>query len=370
VLLALAPGRLPAEALPEVRVFQSHGPVRRLEAPVAPCGNDFPRRPGGDAVQRAAAAEPTTGSRISPTAAARAEEEVRRGFGLADRQAVFAAREAFRTALRHIAEALDALEGTTLHGRALAEGLRALEESDEFLASRHAAEADLDVAAVAGTHRTPVVRQAQGEVLSPREARSRYYTYAQEQLATAVADEPAGSLALYALGKLHGGMAAAQADVFVAARSKALVFHQSALLADPYNPLAANELAVLLAKAGRLPEARDWLRTSVMIRPDATVWRNLAAIHQHLGESQHAELAEREAVLCEADPPAAGGTVVSERASEGRPAIEWVDPTALAEGGPAPASPRPIARPAPAAATAERPAPEEKTGLSRWLPWK
>jgi Flp pilus assembly protein TadD len=141
------------------------------------------------------------------------------------------------------------------------------------------------------------------------EARRQYGTFAQEQLARAVGREPLGSLALYALGKLEATLAEDPAAAAAEGRSRALIYQQAALLADPTNPLAANELGVLLARAGRLEEARDWLRHSALSLRAASAWHNLAVVHGQLGETRLADLARREALQAadaERRPLAAG----------------------------------------------------------------
>ncbi len=124
------------------------------------------------------------------------------------------------------------------------------------------------------------------KTLSPLVAQQRYYSYAQEQLGIAAAGEPAGSMALHGLGKIHSVIASQPAPAIFAAEPKALVYQQAALLTDSRNYLAANELAVLLAKNGYLQSARTLLQRSVAGSPQPAVWHNLAVVHRYLGEKQ------------------------------------------------------------------------------------
>ena len=91
--------------------------------------------------------------------------------------------------------------------------------------------------------------------LTPLEALQCYFTCGQQQLGIAVGSELAGSMTLHALGKLHARLAGETKVVIRAAEPKAIVFYQAALLADPWNHMAANDLGVFLARSGRYEDA-------------------------------------------------------------------------------------------------------------------
>ncbi len=61
--------------------------------------------------------------------------------------------------------------------------------------------------------------------------------------------------------------------------------------------MAANELGVIYARQGKNEHAKLALQHSASIAAHPGTWRNLAAIHQVLGESQFAQLATRESQL-------------------------------------------------------------------------
>ena len=121
---------------------------------------------------------------------------VRKAYGLAQHGAVYAAQTEFIQVLRRIAEAKDAAEGVDTHSRALAAGLRALDEADDFAPHGAQLEADMNVAVMVSSHRTPVLLAA-GPTTRPAEAIALYHRFARGQLAQAVAGEQAGSMALY-----------------------------------------------------------------------------------------------------------------------------------------------------------------------------
>ena len=93
--------------------------------------------------------------------------------------------------------------------------------------------------------------------MSRTAAMSRYLTFAQEQLAGCTAGVPAGSAAPFGLGKIYPVPESMHGPADRTHGAKAVAIFQAALLAERQYR-AANELGVLLAKFGRLPEAKNW----------------------------------------------------------------------------------------------------------------
>jgi hypothetical protein len=263
-----------------------------------------------------------------------AADRVRSGFDLADRGALFSARSEFIAALRIVSQALDARSGGRAHGRALAAGLRALAESDDFIPRGASVEGELNVAALLAGHQTPVLKDAPPRTLTPLIARRAYYTYAQEQLARSMGRERAGSMALFALAKLHTALEKRNATEYPAAGPKAMALHQAALLVDAGNYMAANELGVLLAKYGQYPQARAALIHSLNQTPLPAAWHNLAVVHHHLGEDELAARAEQEARLLARRTD--GREILGQQTG-----VVWTDPAAFARIPPAGAAPTP-----------------------------
>ena len=242
-----------------------------------------------------------------------------------------------------MAQGLDGEYRTDTHTRALASGLTALREADDFLPRGAQIEADLDVAAIIRGHGTPALKGVEPANLTPAAAMQSYLTYAQEQLAAAAGGEVAASMALRGLGKLHETMAEKNVQGIVAACPKAVAFFQAALLAVPQNHMAWNDLGVMLARNGRLDEARMALENSVSFSQDPSAWQNLAAVYQRQGNAQRAEQAIRQARALQ---QAANGRT-------GRPTpslpVEWLNPNTFAKTGsdtPPGAAPVPLALPA------------------------
>ena len=255
-----------------------------------------------------------------------ADRHSRRGFELAGRKAYFSARSEFVKALRLVAQGLDAEHGTNVHSRALSAGLTAIKETDDFIPRGSRLEADLDLPDIVGGHRTRVLHEANIENLTPLEVLQCYFAYAQEQLGTAVGREVAGSMALRGLGKLHITLAARGTRAIRTATPKAMTFFQAALLADPKNYMAANDLGVLLARSGRHQDAKTMLEHSLVSSPNPATLHNLAVVYEQLGRN---DLAQQARARIQAMQKAQRGSAPgAEQAS--RRQVRWVTPQTFA----------------------------------------
>ena len=87
------------------------------------------------------------------------------------------------------------------------------------------------------------------------------------------------------------------------------MFYQAALLVAPQNYMAANDLGVLLARAGNLRDARAMLEHSAANGRQSTVLHNLATVYQKLGRNDLAAQANQQAMLAQQaeQAPAASG---------------------------------------------------------------
>jgi tetratricopeptide (TPR) repeat protein len=206
---------------------------------------------------------------------------VQRGTGLAERGALFAARTEFIQVLRRLSQGKDAAANSDEHSRALAAGLRALDEAEDFVPAGVQLEAEMNVRAIASSHRTPAL-PTEGDNVTPFEAAALYHRFAQEQLARVAAGERAGSMALYGLGRVHARLAA-QSDADVEQTRTATTMYAAALDACPDNHLAANELGVLICRAGRPQEAVRLFQRAIDVSPSATAYHNLAMAQRRSG---------------------------------------------------------------------------------------
>lgn len=255
-----------------------------------------------------------------------ADKHSHRAFALANKRAYFSARKEFTRALRIVAQGLDTELKTNRHSTALAAGLHALVEAEDFLPHDGHLEAELDLAVIAGAHRTPVLRECDVDDLTPLAAIQKYHTFAQEKLAEAVGREVAGSMALCGLGKLHIAIGNQQrGDGVAAAHPKAMVLLQAALIAFPGNHMASNELGVMLARSGRYADARKAFEHSVATYPTAEAWRNLALTCEQLGEMDRAYQAAQQTLALRGK-----SKVQVSVTSSGNGTVHWVSPAELA----------------------------------------
>jgi hypothetical protein len=245
---------------------------------------------------------------------------VQRGFELAQRGALYAARLEFLQVLRRTAEAKDAQSGGTQHSCALAAGLRALDESQDFVPRGRAVEAELDMRIASSSHRTHVLGD-HPENVPPRDAIALYHRYAQEQLGNAVAGEQAGSMALYGLGKIAARWVESNnGDVYFAQTE--ITMYGAALVACSNNHLAANELGVCLCKRGHPSEAARLFEQAIKILPSSTAYHNLAVSQQKLGMTAQGTANEQESERLAVTERAAGA--VSREAG-----IAWLSPAEM-----------------------------------------
>ena len=100
--------------------------------------------------------------------------------------------------------------------------------------------------------------------------------------------------------------------------AKAIVFHRAAMIVDPKNYKAANELAVLMGRYGEYETARGLLLHCLAVHRMPEAWYNLSVVHRQLGEADLAKRAEYEYQLTSrgAKGPASSMDQI----------IRWVDP--------------------------------------------
>ena len=294
------PDRIASNPMPQSRPTTPVAPQRVQASPAIPTVPAVPAQPAAEpfvshdrALPPADAAPPMRSAELIAVSRL-ADEHTRRAFDLAGRRAMYSARNEFIEALQIMAHAIDAEQHTNEHSQALADGLTAIKESDDFVSQGGRLQDNIDVIRLAKPHTTPVLKGLQPNSVSRLGAMQQYYTYAQRRLAFAVGREPSGSLALYGLGKLHSVLSQQPAQGIASAEPKAIVFHQAALLVDSRNYMAANDLGVLLARYGKYSQAKAALLHSLEVSPQPATWHNLTVVHQQLGEVRLAQLAHSE----------------------------------------------------------------------------
>ncbi len=289
-----------------------------------------PAKAAAPILERKAAAPVAARSEQMEQIARQADQQTRHGFELAGRGAYFAARAEFLGSLKLVAEGLDTEEKSDVHGRALAAALTAMREAEDFLPRGSQLEAEPNVVSLAASHSTPILKNElknEQTKITSMTALQRYMTYAQEQFAAAAGQEVAGSVALHALGKLHVAMAKKKVGLIAAAEPKAMVFYQAALLADPKNYMAANDLGVLLAQCGNYAAARATLEHSLALSQQSATWRNLAVVYRQENMTPQADRADRQATAMQQAELARRKQIFGTAAEN----VRWTDPQAFAQ---------------------------------------
>ncbi len=192
------------------------------------------------------------------------------------------ARAAFVEALRTISIAWDGIYRTQAHVKALDAGLYALSEAEDFVRLPQAEAGQAAVVTVVAEHRTAILRET-GNRLTPIEAMHAYFALAQEQLVVASGGQAAASQAICGLARVGLVLCAEERAVQEVGVAKAVSLYQAALAVDSENPVAANELGVLMAQYGELHKAEYWLQHSVRLNPHPVATANLARVSEHLG---------------------------------------------------------------------------------------
>ena len=241
----------------------------------------------------------------------RALEHLEYGRSLARRGATFAAREEFIQALRLIAESYDMQSQTRDYTAQLADGLRALNEADDFVMVNAERQLNIDVAEVVATHDSKVLSKSAVGNMSPISAMQMYFHYSTEKITGAVGQSMAAAEVLHAMGKLLQTSSQYDATGKPMDRAKAMVMFQVALSADPTDYRSANELGVLLAQNGKWELAKELFAKSLTINQSPESWMNLARAHEQLGEREHARQANAEYERMAATP-------------RGSTSMEWV----------------------------------------------
>ncbi|MEM9351540.1 MAG: tetratricopeptide repeat protein [Planctomycetota bacterium] len=251
-----------------------------------------------------------TGSRVQQLA----EASVQRGYAFAKRGAYFTAEREFIEALKLVTRQKDLQSSRSSRSEALSAGLRALDEAEDFFPGGMQVQAELDLASIRASHLTKLDEPLEDQTQA-QHVLDLYLRYAQVQLGAAVSGEPAGSMALHALGKLQSQLGRVEPARNPIAAERAAALQQAALLARSDNYLAAHELGLLLAEAGRLQRAEALLAGVAADQPNAVVLRNLAAVQRKRGQHLLAQqsLAQAEALARAGRGGGAGVQTVSPR---------------------------------------------------------
>ena len=242
--------------------------------------------------------------------ALKAVHHIEYGKTLSRRGAAQTARQEFLAAMQLIATANDKVSGTSQHTKALRSAMLAIKEAGDFSVANSEQQIQMNVASVAESHRSNVLSPTQAANLSPTQAMNRYFAKAQEQLDFAGGRNVVSAEVFYCMGKLHTVLSQNQKVLGPYDTAKSVVYHQVALLSDNQHYRSSNELGVLLARSGRLEQAKLLFERSLMSQPTVRTWQNLAEAHRRLGESDFANRAHSEVqMLATSQPSPAHSTI-------------------------------------------------------------
>lgn len=231
-------------------------------------------------------------------------QHIEYGKSLARRGATFGAQKEFQSALRLVAQAIDYKNNSRELTSRLSSAFLALREADDFYFAQSEHEGIVDVLTIGKRHDSDILTEEMLSQMTPVDAMQAYYNYVQDQFIVCGGKTVVAGEALYCLGKLFVVKSKSVVDGSQLDNAKAIVHHRSAIGCDSRNYKSANELAVLLAKAGRMKQAKNLLVHSLKVKQIPRAWENLAFIHQQLGEAKLAELAFTEFQRTLEAPPA------------------------------------------------------------------
>lgn len=254
---------------------------------------------------------------------ARTQSMLKDATTLANRGAHYAAREQFEKIMRVTCQALDAQVGRPVHTRGLARGLRAIEEAEDFGLNGDSPESDLHLGGFIAGHSTPVLKNVPSSEITTILAMQAYYRYAVEQLSIAGNNEPISGKALFSLGRIES-MLSSKNGQLAGGGPKALAFYHASLAVHPTNGRAANELGVMLARRGRLQDARNVLQQAARTEPTALI--NLSKVYGRMGDGRRSQQFAQQAQMVAARNP---GVFQSGPAS----GVRWVDNTTFVKDG-------------------------------------
>ncbi len=228
---------------------------------------------------------------LSEIAAQKAVHHIEYGKSLARRNATEAARQEFLSALRILAESLDANSGGNAHAASLRNGLLAMKEAGDFVVDDPQGQIILKVGYIIESHETQAISKEEAATMTASDATRRYLEFAGHELGSCGGQNVVAAEALFCLGKMQSISAQNDPDPESMELTQAIIFHHASLTANPGNFRSANELGVLLARNGQLGRAEVFLKESLKINPVPQSWANLAKVHQRKGTQEDALLA-------------------------------------------------------------------------------
>ena len=201
------------------------------------------------------------------------------------------AEEELMSALRVVAKSRDKATGTRIHVKSLHDAVTALWEADELheAYTNHGKEYALEVAS---EFTTMVGKSVTRKMVDLDSSLQTYHNYARQALIIAIGQEPAGSEALYGMGRLFQVAARENPVAAEIENAKAKSFLLTSAAANTRNWKSTNELGVMFAREGKLVQATNAFKRSILAKPTPEAWQNLATIYEKQNKPELAAVAQ------------------------------------------------------------------------------
>lgn len=267
-----------------------------------------------------------------PPGWASVEKTLRSGLERCDhllrRGAIHSARQEALTAVRHLVRVLDLHRQRWDSEPICQQALSALREAEDF--ERSSLTETTSVHRIVRSHETPVLQEVDLDSLSPSVAAQHYRAYARDALVTAADGHPWAAELYYALGKTYERESELDLARQMTLLQHATVCYQAAHALDTRQHHIASQLGFNLLQLDRVDEAMRALESSLMAKPSANAYRNLAEALRRKGDLTAMRLAAQQAAALEAREP---------QYSPERPEITEISPAEFARISPPPALP-------------------------------
>ena len=255
-------------------------------------------------VNRQTPADEVAASHSSPGIGYQAKSSVERGNEVAFghvQQAMYLlesspedAEQELMSALQAVAKSRDDATGTRIHTKSLHDAVTALWEADELheAYTNHGEEYALEVAS---EFTTMVGKSVSRKMVDLDSSLRTYHNYARQALIIAIGQNPAGSEALYGMGRLFQIAARENPVAAEIENAKSKSFFLTSAAVNTRNWKTTNELGVMFAREGKLVQATNALKRSILAKPTTEAWQNLATIYNKQNNVELASLAETKA---------------------------------------------------------------------------
>ena len=216
--------------------------------------------------------------RLAKQKLARADQRLQRRAGMSARQLA-------TESLHLMAQATDEATGTLAGSESLDQAFVAVREASDFL-GRYGSVDNRVMQRLVSAHQTRILKRCDISQTSALQAADIYYEFAREKFVSATHGWKDSARALMILAQTEP-MANPDTDSNLSAAQ--VCYLRAAIVCDPENSLAANELGHELLALGKYDEARWALEHSYSRKPSTAALANLAELHRITGNVKLAQ---------------------------------------------------------------------------------